>query len=124
MTSPDEDLAARFVQSAEQLARATRYLYSASRAALAVADDTVVLPIALPGKRPGIWEVGQEVLHPPGMWPCQHDTPGYAAACDAAGQAAAWHLDGRPGMTAFVIIRILDGNTMTGIAREDLEVNR
>lgn len=68
----------------------------------------VCVPIALPGKEPGVWVVGQRVEYPSGLFLARtHGWLGeasYASARSAAEGSADWHLGDRPGVPAYAVI--------------------
>lgn len=92
------DLAQRFVPSEYQRQVAS---------AIMNADTTirsVYVPIALPGKPKGVWQVGQVVEYPNGFWPVRNDDEAREAR-DDADHIAARFLAGKPGASAYCDIR-------------------
>lgn len=97
------DLAARWRPTDTQIHEAV----AALAAGPAEATDAFV-PLALPGKQRGWWEVGQLVEPVPGVWLADRtawDGPlSYSAAREAADQAGADQLAGRPGVSGYATI--------------------
>lgn len=97
------DLAARWRPTAEQVRDAVAMLAAGPAEA-----DTVAVPLALPGKTHGVWDIGQVVEPAPGFWLADHhasDGPlGYHQATFAADQAAADQLGDRPGQSGYATI--------------------
>lgn len=100
---PQHDLHANWKPNPEQIANAVAYLKHTASGA-----DTVVVPLALPGKQRGWWEIGQQVEPAPGYFPAStnaEDGPlEYHAATYAADKAAAEHLGDRPGQSSYATI--------------------
>jgi hypothetical protein len=98
-TDPAVDLAERFRPSPHQLTIAEAMLRGTGLA-------VVYVPIALPGKQEGLWDVGQPVQYPLGFFPAYNRGEGGRAARNAASQAAEQHLraTGQDGMTAYAVI--------------------
>lgn len=106
--TPAADMEARYRPSEDQIAVA--------RAMFATAPNArrwhVVVPLALPGKAPGVWIIGQEVRPIPGAWLARSyvgrdSAYAHSKARDAADAAAAewltaWNLTGG---TAYAVIR-------------------
>lgn len=74
--------------------------------------DVAYIPMCLPGKQQGIWTYGQTVQTVPGVVVLgardgQADgmTPPSRWARDMASRIAALHLDGRPGVAAWAVLR-------------------
>lgn len=112
-TEADEDRHARLTPSARQFAIAATMI----RETVSDFRDTfdtcrVVVPIALPGKSHGIWQIGQAVEHPPGFW-LDNDTADKVnestSVRDLAERAADHHLGDRDGTPAYAYIWLQDG---------------
>lgn len=97
------DLAARWRPTDQQIAVAVAMLAAGPAEA-----DTVAVPLALPGKTHGVWEVGQEVEPGSGFWLADHRASdgslGYHQATYAADRAAADQLGDRPGQSGYATI--------------------
>lgn len=97
------DLAARWRPTDTQIEEAT----AALAAGPAEATDAIV-PLALPGKERGWWEIGQAVEPGPGVWLADRKAwdgaLSYSAAREAADQAAADQLGDRPGQSGYATI--------------------
>lgn len=97
------DLAARWRPTDEQIREAVAALAAGPPSA----TDAFV-PLALPGKEHGWWEIGQLVEPAPGVWLADRnawDGPlSYSAAREAADQAAADQLGDRPGQSGYATI--------------------
>lgn len=103
---PRFDQQARWAPSDEQMDRALAILQSASDL------HHVVVALALPGKRHGVWEAGQPVVPVPGYWPVREnaadgDPESHGVARVAAERAAAGLLRERAqtGQPSYVVIR-------------------
>ncbi|MCX5066710.1 hypothetical protein OOJ91_12550 [Micromonospora lupini] len=97
------DLAARWRPTDEQIRVAVAMLAAAPAGA-----DTVAVPLVLPGKTRGVWDVGQEVEAGREFWLADRSTwegpLSYSVARDAADRAAADQLGDRPGQSGYATI--------------------
>lgn len=66
---------------------------------------SVIVPIALPDKQIGVWEIGQKVEHPNGFWFVRDTGDEHRFARDAAEAAATVWLGTRPGVAGWCVIR-------------------
>jgi len=88
-TPAELDLEARWRPTTGQVTRALALLDT-----LPAREEYVYVPIALPGKDHGIWDVGQPVEHPDGVFLDR----------DGASHAAVQHLGIRPGQPSYAVV--------------------
>lgn len=98
-----QDLRDRWMPSEQQIADAL-----AALAAGPAQTTTAVVPLALPGKVHGVWDLGQVVEPGEGCWLADSkawDGPlAYHAATDAADRAAAEQLGDREGQSGYATV--------------------
>ncbi len=96
--TPEIDMRERLVPSYAQRRTASAILREDT------AVVSVIAPLAMPGKEMGVWEIGQQVEHPGGLWTVGNSDE-HRAARDGAEAAAEAHLGTRPGTVGYAVLR-------------------
>lgn len=96
-TAAERDLQARLMPDAEAMERARAAIECKPRC-------LAVIPLALPGKTRGLWELGQEVVTIRAVWVTTEQTL-HTATANAEQAARAWlTYEGKTGTVAYALV--------------------